>query len=136
MDWSSVRRYSPAAAAKYADAIARLKEGGLTTAKVAAEFGLHPECFRQYLKEHEPELHASLGMKKTANGKTVSSKSLERYKEAIRLYETTSESLRSIARRFGLNDSSLGQFIRRNRPELAERRKQARESAPTDREER
>lgn len=136
VDWSSVRRYSPVAAAKYADAIARLKEGGLTTAKVAAEFGLHPECFRQYLKEHEPELHASLGMKKTANGKTVSSKSLERYKDAIRLYETTSESLRSIARRFGLNDSSLGQFIRRNRPELAERRKQARETAPTDREER
>ena len=37
-------------AAKYADAITRLKEGGLATAKVASEFGLHPECFRQYLK--------------------------------------------------------------------------------------
>ena len=120
VDWSSVRRYNPATAAKYADAIARLKEGGLTTAKVATEFGLHPECFRQYLKEHEPELHASLGRKKTENGKMASSKSMEKYKEAIRLYETTSESLKSIARRSGLNDCSLGQFIKRHFPKLHE----------------
>ena len=123
VDWSSVRRYNPATAAKYADAIARLKEGGLTTAKVAAELGLHPDCFRQYLKEHEPELHARLGMKTTENGKMVSPQSMEKYKEAIHLYETTSESLKSIARRFGLNDCSLGQFIKRHFPELIERRK-------------
>lgn len=120
VDWSSVRKYNPATAAKYAEAIARLKEGGRTTAKVAAEFGLHPECFRQYLKEHEPELHSSLGMKKTDSGKMVSPKSMERYREAIHLYATTSESLKSIARRFGLNDCSLGQFIRRQFPELHE----------------
>lgn len=124
VNWSSVRRYSSATAAKYADAITRLKAGGLTTAKVATEFGLHPECFRQYLKEHEPELYACLGMKKAENGKRVSSKSMEKYKEAIHLYATTSESLKSIARRFGLNDCSLGQFIKRNFPELIERRKQ------------
>lgn len=125
VDWSSARKYNPATAAKYADAIVRLKEGGLTTAKVAAEFGLHPECFRQYLKEHEPELHAGLGMKRTGNGKMVSPKSMEKYKEAIHLYETTSESLKSIARSFGLNDCSLGQFVKRHFPELIERRKQA-----------
>ncbi|MDE6349298.1 MAG: hypothetical protein K2L60_11825, partial [Bacteroides sp.] len=102
---------------------ARLKEGGLTTAKVATEFGLHPDCFRQYLKEHEPELHAGLGMKKTENGKMVSPKSMEKYKEAIHLYETTPESLKSIARRFGLNDCSLRQFIKRNFPKLIERRR-------------
>ncbi len=124
VDWSSVRRYNPATAAKYADVIDRLKHGGLTITKAAAEFGLHPDCLRQYLKEHEPELHAVLGMKKTENGKMVSPKSMERYKEAIHLYETTSESLKSIARRLGLNDCSLGQFIKRNFPELAERRKQ------------
>lgn len=123
VNWSSVRKYNPATTAKYAEAIARLKEGGLTTAKVAAEFGLHPECFRQYLKEHEPELHADLGMKKTKNGKMVSSKSVEKYKEAIHLYETTSESLNSIARRFELNNCALGQFIKRHFPELIERRK-------------
>lgn len=123
VDWSSVRRYNPATAAKYADAIARLKEGGLTTAKVAAEFGLQPENFRQYLKEHEPELHASLGMRKTENGRMISPKSEEKYKEAIHLYETTPESLKSIARRFGLNYCSLGQFIKRHFPELVERRR-------------
>ena len=37
VDWSSVRKYNPDTAAKYADAIARLKEGGLTMAKVAAQ---------------------------------------------------------------------------------------------------
>lgn len=123
VDWSAVRKYNAVTAAKYAEAIARLREGGLTTAKVAAEFGLHPDCFRQYLKEHEPELHACLGMKKTENGKIVSSKSIEKYKEAIQLYKTSSESLKSIARRCGLNACSLGQFIKRNFPELMEQRK-------------
>lgn len=123
VDWSSVRRYNPATAEKYAGAIARLKEGGVTVAKAASEYCLHPDCLRQYLKEHEPELHASLGMRKTSDGKTVSAKSMEKYKEAIHLYETTSESLKSIAHRSGLNDCSLGQFIKRNFPELAERRK-------------
>lgn len=132
VDWSSVRRYNPATAAKYAAAIARLKESGLPMAKVAAEFGLHPDCFRQYLKEHDPELHASLGMKKTGNGKMVSAQSMEKYKEALRLYETSSESLKSIARRFGLNDCALRQFIKRNFPELEERRKQRTSCLPDD----
>ena len=120
VDWSSVRRYNPATAAKYADAIAKLKKGGLTTAKVAAEFGLHPECFRQYLKEHEPELHANLGMKKTENGGVMAPHSMEKYKEALHLYATTTESVKSLARQFGFNDCSFGQFIRRQFPELHE----------------
>lgn len=120
VDWSSARRYNPATAAKYADAIAKLKKGGLTTAKVAAEFGLHPECFRQYLKEHEPELHASLGMKKTENGGIVASHSMEKYNEAMHIYATTTESMKSLARRFGFNDCSFSQFVRRHFPELHE----------------
>lgn len=120
VDWSSVRKYNPGTAAKYANAIAWLKEGGLTTAKVAAEFGLHPECFRQYLKEHEPELYARLGMVRSENGRMVSRRSMEKYAEAVHLYGTTVESLKSLARRFGLNDCSLGQFIRRHFPELTE----------------
>lgn len=123
VDWSSVRRYNPATAAKYTDAIARLKEGGLTAAQVAAEFSLHPDCFRQYLKEHEPELHASLGMKKTENGKTVSAKSMEKYKEALQLYTTTNESVKSLARRFGFNECSFVQFVKRHFPELHEQRR-------------
>ncbi len=120
VDWSSVRRYNPATAAKYADAITRLKEGGLSTAKVAAEFGLHPECFRQYLKEHEPELYARQGMVKTESGRSMANHSMGKYKEALHLYATTTKSVKSLARRFGFNNCSFGQFIRRHFPELHE----------------
>lgn len=118
VDWSKVRKYNPATKVKYSEAICRLKESGMPTAKVAAEFGLHPECFRQYLKEHEPELYAGLGMVRSENGRMMSRRSMEKYAEAVHLYRTTAESLKSLARRFGLNTSSLGQFIRRHFPEL------------------
>lgn len=121
VDYASVRKYNPATAAKYAEAIARLKEGGVTTAEVAAGFGLHPECLRQYLKEHEPQLHASLGMKKRENGGVMAPHSMEKYKEALHLYATTTESVKSLARRFGFNDCSFGQFIKRQFPELHEK---------------
>ncbi len=107
-----------------AEHIARLKEGGLTMANVAEEFGLHPDCFRQYLKEHEPELHASLGMKKTENGGIMAPHSMGKYAEALQLYSTTTESIKSLARRFGFNDCSFGQFIRRHFPELHEQHKE------------
>ena len=68
VDWSKVRKYNPATKAKYAEAIRRLKESGLPTAQVAAEFGLQPEAFRSYLKEHEPELYARKGMVRTDTG--------------------------------------------------------------------
>ena len=72
------------------------------------------------MKEHEPELYANLGMARTESGRMVSRRSMEKYAEAVRLYGTTAESLKSLARRFGLNDCSLGQFIRRHFPELTE----------------
>ena len=123
VDWSKTRKYNPATAAKYANAIRKLKEGNMTTAAVAAEFGLHPETFRCYLKEHEPELHARLGMVKTAGGKSMACHSLEKYKEAVHLYGTTSEALNSIARRCGLNSCSLRNFLKWHYPELVERRR-------------
>lgn len=123
VDWSKVRKYNPATKEKYAEAIRRLKESGLPTAQVAAEFGLHPECFRQYLKEHEPELYARQGMVRTDNGKVMSRHSMGKYSEAMHLYATTTESIKSLARRFGFNDCSFGQFIRRHFPELVEQHK-------------
>lgn len=118
---SATKSYRKSTAAKYAEAICRLKESGLPTAKVAAEFGLHPDCFRQYLKEHEPELCARQGMMRAPNGRLVSRRSMEKYGEAVRLYETTAEDLKSIAGRLGLTYNSLGGFIRRNFPELIAR---------------
>lgn len=56
-------------------------------------------------------------------GRWVSARSLEKYAEAVRLYETTREPLRAIARRLGLVYNSLSGFIRRNCPEAVARRR-------------
>lgn len=111
------KRYLKSTAAKYAAAIARLKEGGISTAGAAREFGLHPEVFREYLHEHEPGLAAGLGMTALANGKPVLARCAQKYADAIRIYRTTSEPLKSIARRLGLTYNSLNSFIRRNCPD-------------------
>lgn len=58
VDLSRTKQYLKSTAAKYAGAIACLKETGRPTAEVAREFGLHPETFREYVREHEPELAA------------------------------------------------------------------------------
>lgn len=109
------------AAEKYAEAIKKLKESGLSTAEVAREFNLSPEAFRAYLHAHEPEIAGKLGMTKSSGGKTVLARTADKYEEAIRLYETTSETLKSIAARLGLTYNSLGGYVRRNHPESIER---------------
>lgn len=133
---SQTKQYKKPTAAKYAPAIERLRAENRPTSEIAAEFGLHPEVFRQYLKEHEPELHARQGMMRASNGRSVSRRSMEKYAEALRLYETTGEELKSIARRLGLNYNSLGGFIRRNFPELIFRRRQSSEQYGGDETER
>ena len=119
--FEQTKRYKKTTAEKYADAIERLKKTDESTAKVAAKFGLNPEVFRMYVKEHYPELTEVRGRIKIDNGKTVSNHSAEKYAEALRLYESTSESLKSIASRLGLVYNSLGGFIRRNYPEAIEK---------------
>ncbi len=123
IEWSKVRKYNPATKEKYAEAIRRLKESRLPTATVAAEFGLHPETFRSYLKEHEPELHTRQGMIRTDDGKVMSRHSMEKYGEAIRLYGTTTEGIKSLARRFNVNNCALRDFVKRHFPELIEQHK-------------
>lgn len=114
------RRYLRSTAAKYAAAIARLKATGQPAAAAAREFGLNADSFRSYLKEHEPGLAASLGMTRLANGRTGRAGSAEKYAEAIRAYETSTETLKSIAARMGLKYNSLGGYVRRSRPDAIE----------------
>lgn len=121
IDLGKTKRYLKSTSAKYARAIASLKADARPVASVAAEFGLNPETFRMYLKEHEPELARRQGMIKTAEGRTVSLQATEKYAEAIRLYETTVEDLKSIAGRLGLVYNSLGGYVRRNCPEAKKR---------------
>lgn len=127
---SQTKQYKKPTAAKYAPAIERLRAENRPTSEIAAEFGLHPEVFRQYLKEHEPELYARQGMMRASNGRSISRRSMEKYAEAVGLYETTAEPLKSIARRLGLNYNSLGGFVRRNFPELIAKNKEC--SVPCD----
>ena len=117
---ASPRRYRRSTAAKYAEAIARLKATGQPAAAAAREFGLNADSFRSYIREHEPALAASLGMTRLDNGRTVRAGSAEKYAEAIRAYETSTETLKSIAGRMGLKYNSLGGYIRRSRPDAIE----------------
>jgi len=64
-------------------------------------------------------------MVKTTNGRMMSGGSMAKYGEAVRLYGTTSGSLKSLARRFGVNECSLRDFIRRHFPEAVEGHRRA-----------
>lgn len=121
IDLNRSKRYSKAVANKYAEAIAKLKAGGRTTASVASEYGFQPDAFRDYLHKHEPGLASRLGMTRDKNGSPTANKAVEKYGEALRLYETTSESLKSIAAHLGLVYNSLGGYVRRHYPELIRR---------------
>lgn len=117
----NTKHYLKATADKYAPAIRWLKESRLPTAEVAREFGFNPETFRNYLHEHEPEIATRLGMVRLQDGKLVSARSMENYMEAVHIYETSTEPLRSIAGRLGLQYNSVGGFVRRNHPEVIEK---------------
>ena len=121
VELEQTKRYNKATAEKYAAAIDQLRRTDLSTAKVASQFGLNPEIFRMYVKEHFPELTAARGMARAANGRTVKSSSAEKYAEALHVFETTTEPLKSIALRMGLTYNSLGGYIRRSCPEAMER---------------
>lgn len=114
---SQTKRYKKSSAEKYARAIEKMQNTDLPTAKVATEFGLNPESFRKYLKEHFPELTATRGFIKTGNGRTISNRNIKKYAEALNIYETTPQPLKSITERLGLIYNSVSSFIHRNHPE-------------------
>ena len=114
---AQTKRYSKQTAEKYAKAIEVLRNSDLPTARVAAEFGLHPDMFRAYVREHYPSLIEWRGMTTTENGKIVSNRSKSKYAEALQLYETTPKTLKSIAQELGLTYNSVSSYIRRNHPD-------------------
>lgn len=117
---TGVKRYSPAVSKKYASAIDALRKGEKSVEEIAREYGFTPEVFRAYLKEHHYDLWEKMGMTELSNGKKVLRRSSEKYAEAIELYRTTTESLKSIAQRLKITYNSIGGFIRRNMPEIIE----------------
>lgn len=121
MDLSVTGHCLPSTARKYAAAIRQLRTGEMSSvAEVASSFGLHPDSFREYLVKHEPELAVKYGRRTSSNGRTVLSRTADKYAEAVHLYRTTPEPLKSIARRLGLVYNSLGGFVRRSCPDAIE----------------
>lgn len=125
-DEMAERPVSDSTAAKYSPAIESLRENPRSVAKVAAEFGLNPEVFREYLQRHAPELTAFRGMAKRDDGKLTRRTSAEKYAKAIEEYATSAQSLKDIAERHGLVYNSLSAYVRRNcRAEIESHRKRA-----------
>ena len=121
MNLRYAKRHLKSTKIKYSEAIQQLKSGKAESiAQVAAQFGYNQDSFRDYIHRHAPRLAKKYGTVKLKNGKVVLQRSYKKYAEAIRLYQTTTESLKSIAQRLGLVYASLGGFIRLNFPEVIE----------------
>ena len=121
IDLAKTKCYLKSTAAKYGAAIDSMKNNLRPVTQVAAEYGLNADTFRSYLWEHEPDLVSQCGMVKNENGKYTSRQAMEKYAEAVRLYETTTENLKSIAERLGVVYNSLSGYIRRNCPDAKQK---------------
>lgn len=113
-DLKETKHFLKSTAAKYAPAIASLRERPRPISEAASEFGLNSEVFRQYLKTHEPELASFNGMVLNSDGRPVKRSSTEKYAQAVYEYATTAEPLKSIAERHGIVYKSLAGYMRRN----------------------
>lgn len=133
-DLKGTPHYLKSTACKYAPAIESLRRNPRDIAKVAVEYGLGPEVFRQYLRKHEPELYAMHGMTRRADGKLVKRSSEEKYGKAIQEYATTAEPLKSIARRHGIVYNSIMGYVIRNCPTEREMHRRLVEAENTDNE--
>ena len=121
IDLAKTKCYLKSTAAKYEAAIDSMKNNLRPVTQVAAEYGLNADTFRSYLWEHEPDLVSQCGMVKNENGKYTSRQAMEKYAEAVRLYETTTTNLKSIAERLGVVYNSLSGYIRRNCPDAKQK---------------
>lgn len=121
IDLAKTKCYLKSTAAKYGAAIDSMKNNLRPVTQVAAEYGLNADTFRSYLWEHEPDLVSQCGMVKNENGKYISRQAMEKYAEAVRLYETTTTNLKSIAERLGVVYNSLSGYIRRNCPDAKQK---------------
>lgn len=117
-DLRKARKKMKTVAAKYEKAIESLRLNPRPVTKVAEEYGFNADVLRNYLHKHEPDLAKQQGKRMTEDGKYISLRSEEKYAKAIELYNTTTESLKSIARKLNINYNSLGGFLRRNRPDV------------------
>ncbi|MDE6512032.1 MAG: transcriptional regulator [Muribaculaceae bacterium] len=98
---------------KYGEAIASLRANPRAVTEVAREFGLNADVFREYIKNHAPDLAEGQGMVRLDNGKLVKKTAWDKYRPAIEEYRKEGGSLRPIALRHGLTYNSLLSFLKR-----------------------
>lgn len=99
---------------KYGEAIASLKERPRAVTEVAKEYGLNADVFREYLKNHAPELAEGQGMVRLENGSLVKRSAWDKYRPAIEEWQKEGGSLRAIALKHSLKYPSLLSFIKRS----------------------
>lgn len=131
-DLKGTRKFLKSTRGKYREAIESLKADPRPVTAVALQYNLNADVFREYLKTHEPDLAARLGMVKLADGRTVKRASYEKYRAAIEEYASSPDSLRNIADRHGIVYNSLSGFIIRNCPAERESHKLAVKNAMPD----
>ena len=119
-DLKGTGQYLKSTAGKYEEAIRSLKANPRHVTEVAAEFGLNPDVFREYLHKHEPEIASAHGMVRRADGRLVKRSCEEKYSKAIEEYASSAEPLKSIAGRHGLVYNSFLAYILRNCPDARE----------------
>ena len=140
LDDNLPRGTRPQCRERYAGAVELLRGDRYVTMQEAAE-----RCNVSYqgLKQHLIFYHKELidnriNIRKRAVGQQRKGKitgrgslhapqpaTVEKYAEALRLYGTTAGSLKSLARRFGVNECSLRDFIKRHFPEAVEGHRRA-----------
>lgn len=127
---------------RYRKAIRLYASTDLSCREICERTGVSASGFRSYIHRHHRDIVQERGRllaeRRTIrpqggekpmshvlleNGKNVLLRSTDKYSEAIRIYRTTPESLKSIATRFGLVYNTVGQFIRRNLPEAIRQHK-------------
>ena len=125
------RRYRPSDGTerKYAGALLLYRDTALTMKEIAGRTGVTEGGLRCYLhKWHRNLVLERAGVSGEGNGRVDLRKERKRmkataakYAEAVRLYGSTAESLKSIAVRLGLPYGNVGGYVRRNCPEVIAR---------------
>lgn len=120
------KRFNQRVAEKYREAVVSLKTSDRSISEIARGFDFNPDTFRQYVRKHHPELADASGMSsinEKGRVRKVLVRSVLKYEEAIRIFESSAEPLTSIARRLNVNANSLWSFIKRNRPDAFDKHK-------------
>ena len=111
----SIHQPSPTVLAKYSHALELYTTTQMPVESIVRLTGVPLGGFRYHLRTWHPELQSQ----RHSCVRDINPK----YRDALQLYESTSESLRSIAQRLGLTYTSLSGYIRRSHPSAIDRHK-------------